>query len=151
MQAAHLKALADALPRLKESLGADFPAPAMTLDGATDSVAAASLQGALQDMVKNAGASLGSVEIMPVEAAEGLRRIGLKVTLSGSLVTVTRLLSAIDHAEPPILVDELQIHGNMTRVPIPGNGPLPVADDPRLDVSFAAYGFRQNQAERERP
>jgi len=150
MQAAHLTALADALPRLKESLNESDPAPVMTVTGATDSVAAASLQGAVQDMVNDAGASLGSIEIMPSsESAEGLRRIGLKVTLSGDLKTITRLLAAIDHAVPPTLIDELQIHGNAVRGA--SNGAEPPVDAQRLDVSFAVYGFRLDQPEGGRP
>jgi len=150
MQAAHLKALADSLPRLRASLNESLPAPVMTLTGGTDAVAAASLQGAIQDMVKAVGAGLGSIEIMPSEGgSEGLRRVGLKVTLSGDLKTVTRLLLAIDQASPPILVDELQIHGNAVQGA--SNGAQPSADDQRLDVSFAVYGFRLDQPEGGRP
>lgn len=145
LQAVHLQALADSLPRLKISLGADAPPPVMTLEGATDSIAAASLQGSLQDMGKAVGANLGSVEIVPPEMAEGLRRIGLKVTLTGSSQTVMRLLAAIEQAEPPILVDELQIHGNGLTEP----GQKTPSD--KLETSFTVYAFRRTQAEGRRP
>jgi hypothetical protein len=146
MQAAHLKALADALPSLRATPGTDTPLPVMTLSGATDSVAAASLQGAIQEMVRSVGANLGSVEIVPSEMAEGLRRIGLKVTLSGSAETIARLLMAIEQAEPPILVDELQIHGNA--MALPGTGPR---SDPRLDANFVVYAFRRDPLDGQSP
>jgi hypothetical protein len=148
MQSAHLKALADTLPRLKATPGVDGPAPTVTLTGASDAVAAAVLQGTIQDMVRSVGASLGSVEILPAEAAGELRRIGLKVTLSGAPETVTRLLLAIEQAEPPMLLDELQIHGNAMMVP--GLAPQP-GGALRLDTSFAVYGFRRDSAEGRRP
>jgi hypothetical protein len=146
MQAAHLKALADALPRLKASLGAASPSSAMTFAGSTDSVAAATLQGAIQDMVKGTGASLGSVEIVPPSSAEGLHRIGLRVALSGSSETVTRLLVAIEQAEPPMLVDDLQISGKVAATEaVPPD--RDAQSEPRLDAGFAIYAFRQDQAE----
>jgi hypothetical protein len=148
MQVEHMAALADALPRLKASLDTGDPLPVMTLTGNTDSVAAASLQGTVQDMVRNVGANLGSVEIMPGETVEGLRRVGLKVALSGDLETITRLLSAMEMGEPAILVDELQIHGNAGQT---GNTPQATPPDSRLDVSFTVYGFRADQAEDRRP
>ena len=85
LEAQHLKMLADRLPRLKASPGLDGPLPVVTLAGGSDAVAAAALQGSVQEMVRHVGASLGSVEILPAEATQGLRRIGLKVTLSGVL------------------------------------------------------------------
>jgi hypothetical protein len=149
LQAAHQKALADALPRLQATPGADAPSPMMTLAGNSDATAAATLQSSIQDMVGNAGVSLGSVEILPVGVEEGLRRIGLRVTLSGTSETVTRLLIAIEQAEPPILIDDLQIHGNV--VPVPGNGAQALEANPKLDTSFAVYGFRQDQQTEQKP
>ncbi len=146
MQAAHLKALADALPRLRASAGAASPSSAMTFAGPTDSVAAATLQGAVQDLVKGAGASLGSVEIVPPGATEGLHRIGLRVVLSGSSETVTRLLLAIAQAEPPMLVDDLQISGKAAGPDAAVLG-RDAQSEPRLDAGFAIYAFRQDQAE----
>lgn len=145
LQAVHLKALADALPRLKSSLETDAPAPVMTLEGTTDSIAAASLQGSIQDMVRGVGGSLASVEIVPPEMAEDLRRIGLKVTLTGSSQTIPRLLAAIEQAQPPMLIDELQIHGD-------GNSEPGLKTSPdKLDTSFTVYAFRRMQADGGRP
>jgi hypothetical protein len=140
-----LEALADALPGLKGDPALALPPPVLTLSGATDAVAAATLQGAVQDMVTAAGGTLGSVEILPAETVGGLRRIGLRITLSGGLETVVGCLAAIGQAQPPILVDDLQMHGNL--LPVPGAMSAGSGKDLRLDASFTVFGYRSALAQ----
>jgi hypothetical protein len=147
--AAHLEAMAAELPRLKALPAMQGPPPAVTLIGATDAMAAATLQGSVQDMAAVVGGSLGSVEILPAEPVGGLRRIGLKVSLTGSPETIVALLAAIEESTPPMLIDELQIHGNV--LPIAVNAPGAQALPPMLNTSFAVYGYRLDQPEGRRP
>jgi hypothetical protein len=74
-----------------------------------------------------------------------LRRIGLKVTLSGGMETVVGCLAAIGQAQPPILVDDLQLHGNL--LPVPGALSAASGKDLRLDASFAVFGYRSTVAQ----
>src|SRR6478672_4460952 len=53
------------------------PAEGAVLDGASDALAAAALQGRLQEMAARAGAPLSSAEALPGEAAGTWRRIGV--------------------------------------------------------------------------
>lgn len=141
MRADHLQSLAEALPRLKSRAGTDGRAPVLTLEGATDSIAAAALQTALQDMIRNAGVTLGSVEIVPAETVQSLKRVGLKVTLTGTTTMVVRLLAAIEQAQPPMLIDDLQIHGQVIAQPGAATG------QDKLDASFTVFAFRRAQTE----
>ncbi|MTJ80624.1 MAG: hypothetical protein F8N37_06350 [Telmatospirillum sp.] len=144
--ASHLEALARQLPALEADPALAGPPLSPTIDGPTDAVAAATLQGMVQTMVVSAGGNLGSVEILPAEPVGGLRRIGLRVTLAGTDDLITGLLDQMSRSHPPILVDDLQLHGNL--LPVPG---APAAERPvgalRLDASFAVYAFRADRPE----
>ncbi|MDR3436837.1 type II secretion system protein GspM [Telmatospirillum sp.] len=145
----HLEALAEALPRLKANPAIEAPPAVLTLEGATDSVAAATLQEMVQDMAAAAGGTLGSVENLPGEPAGGLRRIGLRVAASGGMDSVFGLLASIEQSATPVLIDDLQIHANF--LPSMGTGPQAPAKDLRLDASFAVYGYRLDHPEGRRP
>lgn len=129
--------LAETLPVLRDEArqvaAPDRPAAGAVLDGASDAVAAATLQGRLQDMAARAGAPLSSAEALPGEAAAGWRRIGLRVAVNAPWPAVVRLLQAIGTATPRLLVDDLQL-----RAP-----PLLLRSGARpVDASFVVLGFR---------
>jgi hypothetical protein len=58
------------------------------------------------------------------------------VSVSASYPTLVSLLQALDTAAPPLIIDNLQIHG----------GIIPVGSQtrPKLTVGFELYGFRSN-------
>jgi general secretion pathway protein M len=127
------------LPALRSEaarLRAAGPAGALTLDGGSDAIAAAGLQGRLEQLAAASGANIGSVEILQANPRGGYRRIGLRVSVSASYPTLVSLLQALDTATPPLIIDNLQIHG----------GIIPVGSQtrPKLTVGFELYGFRSN-------
>jgi hypothetical protein len=67
----------------------------------------------------------------------GYRRIGLRYALSGPYETLMKFLARLDAATPPLVVDNLSIHGVMRRPDAPAASAL----DAGLDV----YGFRNNE------
>lgn len=140
--AARLDGLAAQLPQLKARAGSAAPVRAVTFEGASDAITAANLQGAIQDMVSGAGVTLGSVEILPAEQAGDLRRIGIKLSVSGGFPAITRLIEAVEGAEPPMVVDDVQIHASL----MPGQG-----EQARVDSSFAVYAFRAGAADGRKP
>lgn len=145
--ARHVEALAAALPQLTADPRLAAPPPRRTIEGATDAVAAAALQGRLQELALQAGVRLGSVEILAGEPAGSLRRIGVRAALTGADAAVVRLLAMLAEADPPILVDDLQLHGNVTANP--ANAAQPGSHAPWLDASFTAYGFRDGSGGRQ--
>lgn len=129
--------IAETLPQLRDQArlasSSGRMADAVTLDGASDAIAGAALQGQLQEMAVRAGASLSSAEALPGEAAGGYRRIGVRIAVSAQWPVLVRLLRAVAEASPRMLVDDLQFH----------TGPLLLRTGPRpIDASFTVFAFR---------
>ena len=133
--AARMAGLAAELPELQIRAAA-VPANngAATFEGATDALAGATLQSQLQSLAGTAGATLSSTETLTAEPAGPYRRIGVKLSISAPLPVLVQLLAQIEQSRPPMLIDDLQIHGS----PIV----LPGVTASALDVGFTVYGFR---------
>jgi hypothetical protein len=132
-----LRAAADELPMLRarvEQLRSAAGTRKITLEGASDAIAAATLQSRIEELAASVGATIGSTESLPVEVRSGYRRIGLRYVLSGSYETLVRFLAKLEAATPPLVIDNLHIHGVLRR---PGT-PAAAGLDAGLDV----YAYR---------
>lgn len=126
--------LAETLPALQAQAAArnvTGPAPSAVLAGDTDAIAGASLQQLVQQLATSAGTSLSSVEVLPAEAVGTYRRIGLHVALAAPWPALVQLLQSIAQATPPMLVDDLRLHGAPMH-----NAALP------MTTSFTVLAFR---------
>ena len=135
-----LRAAADELPALRarvEQLRAAAGTRKITLDGASDAIAAATLQSRIEELATSAGATIGSTESLPAETRPGYRRIGLRYVLSGSYETLVKFLTKLESATPPLVIDNLHIHGVLRR---PGT-PAAAGLDAGLDV----YAYRDGE------
>lgn len=135
-----LRAAADELPALRarvEQLRAAAGTRKITLEGASDPIAAATLQSRIEELAVSAGATIGSTESLPAEARSGYRRIGLRYVLSGSYETLVKFLAKLESATPPLIIDNLHIHGVLRR---PGT-PAAAGLDAGLDV----YAYRDGE------
>lgn len=132
--------LAASLPewqRAAETQTADVTPANATLDGASDLLAAASLQGLVETMANGAGAHITSSEALPAEPVKVYRRISLRLTVDATWPVLVRLLQQIERATPRMFVDELQIHAQ------------PAAEklrEPPLDINFLVLAFRAANA-----
>jgi hypothetical protein len=106
------------------------------LDGATDGVAAATLQGLVESLARAAGTAVASAETLPAEPAGAHRAIAVRIALAAPWPTLVRLFAAIAAADSPIVVDNLQLHGPPRS--------MPEADWP-IDASFTVTGYRAVQ------
>jgi general secretion pathway protein M len=106
----HMQALVETLPSLQHAPATAHVAPTALLFGATDAVAAAAMQSAVQAMAISAGVELVSMETLPAEARGSYRRIGLRVSLNAPWRVLIELLSAAGQGQPQMLVDDLQLH-----------------------------------------
>lgn len=145
-KAAHMAVLAEQVPDLKkraESSGHTGPAPSLVVEGPSDAVAAATLQGKVQSMAAEVGTTLTSVENLPHEAVgTAYHRIGLKISLNASWPVLIALLKAIDQAAPPMLLDDVQIHGS----------PLPMVNTNRgLEANFTIWALRAGPVGERKP
>jgi general secretion pathway protein M len=146
LKAAHMALLADQLPALKqraESTGHTGPAPSLVVEGSSDAVAAATLQGKVQAMAADVGTTLVSVENLQHEpVGTAYHRIGLKISLNASWPVLIALLKAVDQTTPPMLIDDVQIHGS----------PLPMLNNNRgLEANFTVYALRAGPAAERKP
>jgi hypothetical protein len=143
--ASRMADLAGSLPELQraaEAQTSDAAPTSATLEGASDSLAAASLQGLVEGMANTAGAHVTSTEALPAEQVGGYRRIALRLTVDASWPVLVRMLQAVERAAPRMFVDELQIHAQ------------PAAEklrEPPLDISFLVLAFRAATAGETRP
>ncbi len=126
--------------RASQSAGRDADTERM-LPGASDAVAAAALQSLVQERASSAGLTLTSIEIMPADTVGTARRIGLKLSFSAPWATLVPFLASLERASPPLILDDLQIHGS----------PLPFAQPAAaLDTSVDVLGFRPTTGEASR-
>ena len=135
-----LRATAEELPTLRarvEQLRAAAGTRKITLEGASDAIAAAHLQSRIEELAASVGATIGSTESLPVEVRSSYRRIGLRYVLSGSYETLVKFLAKLESATPPLVIDNLHIHGVLRR---PGT-PAAAGLDAGLDV----YAYRDGE------
>jgi general secretion pathway protein M len=136
-----LQAVADRLPALRSQvarLRASARTRKVTLEGASDAIASANLESRIEALATSVGATIGSTESLPAETRDGYRRIGLRFALNGPYETLVRLLAKLQDARPPLIVDNLQIHGVLRRPGFAQSGTGDVALDAGIDV----YGLR---------
>lgn len=137
--AARMEALAASLPVLRREAArvrAAGPPASTLLAGGSDAIAAASLQGRIQDMASSAGTALSSTEALPARQQGAYRRISLRISFNATLPVLVQLLQSLDGSTPRMLVDDLQLH----------TSPIIVAQNkggsPPLDTTMTVIGFR---------
>ncbi|GBR36557.1 general secretion pathway protein M [Komagataeibacter oboediens DSM 11826] len=129
---ARMTELAAALPALRQRAATSRPGPSFFLNGANDTVTAAALQDRVQAMATALGATLSSVETLPVVQSGAYHRISVRIATTVSFETDVRLLDAIARATPAMVVDELQLHlaAGARR------------DNPMLDTAMTVIAYR---------
>lgn len=113
--ASRMEAVAATAPELMRQAQDSAAEPqAAVLEGATEGIAAATLQQRLQEMAERAGVRISSAEALPAEPVGAFRRIRLRLSVTGPWLPLVRLLSAIGQASPPMLVDDLQLNSSVS-------------------------------------
>ncbi len=134
--AVRMAALSKEIPALRAAVSAAGLQSAdnqLLLAGGTDAIAGANLQSALQDLATQAGTSLDSAELLPVQPAGTLRRIGMQVSVTAAWPVLIALLEAIGTARPRMIVGDLSVINNSQ----PGAG-----QDQPMHANFTITGFR---------
>ena len=136
-----MEALAASLPdweRAQAEAAARSPARPALLAGNTDALAAATLQGMIQDMASRAGTTINSMEILPAEQRGAYRRISVRVAAEGQYAVLLALWRALASASPHMLVDAIALRGPDARSR---------TDTPPLSANFIVLGFRAATAQ----
>ncbi len=136
---AHMTGLVNSLPALRRTAGAGTagPQPTALLDGESDAIAGAGLQGMVQEMATEAGATLASAEALPGEQRGSYRRIGVRINFNADWPVLVALLKAIESNPVRLLVDDLQLHA-IARIGQSG----PTIGAPQIDTRLIVLGFR---------
>lgn len=132
-----LQAVAAELPALRARIArlrAEQRTRQLTLDGATDAIASANLESRIDALARSVGVTIGSTESLPAEPHGPYRRIGLRLVLTGHYEALINLLARLETVRPPLVVDNLQLHGPLAR---PG-----METAATLDAGLDVYGFR---------
>ena len=79
------------------------------LEGPTEALAAARLQGDLKRIVEAAGGQLRSAQSLAPVAEEGNQRIGVRIDTLLNIETLKNVLHAIEGAIPPLFIAALEI------------------------------------------
>ena len=80
------------------------------IEGTTPTQVGAELQGRISTMASDAGLNVLSSQILQEDEVEGFRRVGVRLTLSGTLEGVTRLLSSVETGSTSLAVTHLEIN-----------------------------------------
>jgi hypothetical protein len=144
-------ARSDAVDAEAAALKARFDhAQSRLIVGATPTQAGAELQGRLSSMAADAGLNVLSSQILKDEEVQTFRRVGVRLTLSGELEGVARMLAAIENSDVDLAVTLLEINRKLgaTRrptTPIPGRAPTPVTQSP-LTATMEVKTFMRQEA-----
>jgi type II secretory pathway component PulM len=116
--------------------------------GATPNQVAAELQGAVSTMANDAGLNVLSSQILKEEEVDGSKRVGVRLTLSGELEGVARLIQAIESGQKDMLVSHLEINRKLGSTRRPTTTKTPAADtaQPPLTVSVEVRSFMRQGA-----
>jgi general secretion pathway protein M len=139
-RATRLESSAAQLPALRESLAemqASNEWTRLALPGASDTLAAAALQSAVSDIVAAAGSRVASAEIVPPQAHEGWRRIGVRLTFSGDLPRLAAVLSSLESARPYLFADNMELSSDASTMVVAES-----AAESRLKISLDVFGYR---------
>ena len=134
--AARMTALSQEIPALRQAVAAAGMQSAddqLLLPGGTDAIAGANLQSALQNLATQAGTSLDSAQLLPVQPAGNLRGIGMQVSVTASWPVLITLLEAIGTAQPRMIVGDFRVSSATQDV---------VGQDPPMQATFSVSGFR---------
>jgi general secretion pathway protein M len=107
------------LPILRAELEreqADDDFKAFYFDEETSALAGARLQSEVQEVVRSAGASPISTQILPVDPKEQPPRVRIRTQLKGSTPALLDVLYRIEGARPFLFVDQVSIRASAPRV-----------------------------------
>ena len=113
------------------------------LGGQTDALAGAELQELVDATVAKGGGGLRSVQILPVKADGGFRRIGVRVQMTATISQVLRVVHGLEAGSTLLFVDNLEVRNRRAR----RRRNQSVEMDPTLLVRLDLFGYLRSEAE----
>lgn len=106
---AHLQEI---LPHLRQSAAHRPSSAPQLIDGASDTMASATLQDKLAHLASQSGIEISSSETLAPIREGSYQRIGLHITLSAPYPALIRFLTDLAQASPALVVDGLHLHAS---------------------------------------
>ena len=117
-----------------EALRGERPDPSWFVTGETDALAAAALQNHVTALVSESGASMRSIQPVPGDDEDGLKRVTLIVEFEATTTSLTHLVYALESLTPYLFIDQLQAASRIGSPEEPESAPV-------LDVRLTVYGY----------
>ncbi|GER06635.1 hypothetical protein GCM10007972_03110 [Iodidimonas muriae] len=108
------------------------------LKGLSDALAAARLQTYLGEAISSNGGDVRSVQSLPVDKAEGLSRVRLRVQFLTNIRGLAQLLQQLETGQPAVFVDAVKLRTRLERTEV-GADTMAVAQDFLVDLTVSAY------------
>jgi general secretion pathway protein M len=106
------------------------------LAGDTDALAAAGLQEDVGAKIEKNGGKLRSIQILPVKTDGDFKRVTVRVQLTATLGSFTRILYALESGKPYVFIDNLDVKNRRAR-----QVKKALQEDPELVIRFDLYGY----------
>lgn len=142
-QGARLQRLAAMTPRLRIQLARVRRDPSMRgqlLRGASDALAAATLQNRVKQVAGQNGLTLRSVQDLAPAQEDEFRRIGIRVAFEGDVAALDKVFHALETSATLLFLDNVQIRsrsgGRIARKPNRAAAP-----ENLLSVRFDVFGY----------
>ena len=103
------------------------------LPSGSDSAAIAALQERLANLLRDAGATAASVEVLPAVALGGLRQIGIRAQLAADVNGLAAILQGVEDGRPALVVGALNVRARTVRA---------IGTSNPLDIEIEVYGFK---------
>ena len=106
---------------------------------ASDAQASAAVQSAAQKLFARSGATVRSVQTLDVVQEGAVRRVGVRVAVTGTSNQINRALEALSASRPALMVStgNVQLMGDSRR---PTDAPV----TPQLQATFNIFAFARN-------
>ncbi len=108
------------------------------VSGSTDALAAASLQNVIGTLATGSGGDLRSVQSLPVEDTNGLRRIRIRFQLITNVHGLRHILHELETGQPLLFIDEFKVRTRLERISAKTDE-LEVAQDFLVDMVISGY------------
>jgi hypothetical protein len=112
------------------------------LTGGSAQLAGAKLQNRVKELVEASGASLGSMQLLPVREEEGYQRVSMAVTLKGTVASLQSILYEIENQSPYFFIEKLELRKDRGYV---SDTDATDSDDLQVRIEFYGYMPRERQ------
>jgi hypothetical protein len=142
---ARYRRVAAEAPRIRsaiEALARESEANGLYLQGSTDALAAAQLVEQLKQVVQESRGRVSAAQNLPVETADELQKVSVRIQFTGSIETVQRVLHAVETGRPMLFIDGLEIRETARSQYAEASD-----SDPGLGVRLDISGYLRAEAE----